>query len=258
MLKHDVVEALVEARHDDPFAVLGMHRHKDGLWVSTVQPGATRVAVVDASSGRELANLSPIHADGIFEGCIPRRRKRFAYRLRVAWQDVVADIEDPYRFPPVLGDMDVWLLAEGKHTRLYEILGAHSLCLQDVDGIGFAVWAPNAGRVAIVGDFNHWDGRRHPMRRRRECGVWELFIPGLRSGSHYKFEIKAADGTLLPLKADPFAFASELRPGTASIIYSAPRTQQDMDTAFRPPSAARDQPMSIYEVHAGSWRREHR
>jgi len=256
MLEIDVVNALGQGRHDDPFAVLGLHKHDDGLWISTVQPGATRVAVVDASTGRELTILSPIHADGIFEGRIPRRRKSFAYRLRVTWHDVVTEIEDPYRFPPVLGDMDVWLLAEGKHARLYEILGAHSLRLQDVDGFGFAVWAPNASRVAVVGDFNHWDGRRHPMRRRRECGVWELFIPGLRSGTHYKFEIRDASGALLPLKADPFAFASELRPATASIIYSAPESPQQMNTAVRPPSAARDQPMSIYEVHAGSWRRD--
>jgi 1,4-alpha-glucan branching enzyme len=258
MLKRDVVEALVEARHDDPFAVLGMHEHDGSLWVSTLQPGATRVAVVDAGSGRELAILSPIHADGLFEGCIPRRRKSFAYRLRVTWNDAVADIEDPYHFPPVLGDMDVWLLAEGKHTRLYEILGAHPLRLQDVDGFGFAVWAPNASRVAVVGDFNHWDGRRHPMRRRRECGVWELFIPGVRSGAHYKYEIKDAAGTLLPLKADPFAFASEMRPATASILCEPPARQDDTATALRAPSAARGQPVSIYEVHAGSWRRDDR
>ena len=256
MLKSNVADALAQARHDDPFAVLGMHQYKGALWVSTVQPGATRVAVIEVPSGRELVSLNHIHRDGIFEGRIPRRRKRFAYRLRVTWNDAVVETEDPYRFPPLLGDMDVWLLAEGKHTRLYEILGAHPRRLDEVDGIGFAVWAPNAGRVAVVGDFNHWDGRCHPMRRRRECGVWELFIPGLHSGAHYKFEIKDASGALLPLKADPFAFATELRPATASIINEPPARPQGEAAALRLPSTARDQPVSIYEVHAGSWRRD--
>ena len=256
MLKSNVADALAQARHDDPFAVLGMHQYKGALWVSTVQPGATRVDVIEVPSGRELVSLERIHRDGIFEGRIPRRRKPFAYRLRVAWNDAVVEMEDPYCFPPLLGDKDVWLLAEGKHSRLYEILGAHPRCLQEVDGIGFAVWAPNAGRVAVVGDFNHWDGRRHPMRRRRECGVWELFIPALHSGAHYKFEIKDASGALLTLKSDPFAFATELRPATASIISELPARPQGEAAALRPPSAARDQPVSIYEVHAGSWRRD--
>ncbi len=258
MLTRDVVDALVEARHADPFAVLGMHEHEGGLWVRTLQPGATAVSVIDAATGRKLAGLEQIHSDGVFEARVPRRRNRLAYRLRTEHNGRVTEIEDPYRFAPMLGDMDVWLLAEGKHTRLYEKLGAHPLRLEDVHGFGFTVWAPNASRVAVVGDFNEWDGRRHPMRQRRECGVWELFIPGLSAGARYKFEIKDAAGMLLPLKADPFAFATELRPSTASVLSLPPEQIGRFDETSehrRLPPAARNQPVSIYEVHAGSWRR---
>jgi len=250
MLTPDHVEALAGARHADPFAVLGMHEHTGALWVRTIQPGATAVAVVDAASGRVLATLPRVHGDGVFDGRVPRRRRRFAYRLRITTGDVTSEIDDPYRFPPVLGDTDVWLLAEGRHQRLYEKLGAHAATLDDVSGISFAVWAPGAGRVAIVGDFNGWDGRRHPLRLRRECGVWEIFLPGLAPGAAYKYEIKDAAGTLLPLKADPFAFATELRPATASIVRPPAAA-----TPAALPAAARDQPVSIYEVHTGSWQR---
>jgi 1,4-alpha-glucan branching enzyme len=256
MLTREAIEALAQAFHPDPFAVLGMHEHEGGIWIRTHQPGASRVGVVDVSSSRELMALQQVHPDGLFEGRVPRRRNRFVYQLRVTYGDTTLDVDDPYRFPPVLGDVDVWLLAEGKHTRLYEKLGAHPICLQGVDGFGFAVWAPNAGHVAVVGDFNGWDGRRHPMRLRRECGVWELFVPGLQSGAHYKFELKDAGGTLLPLKADPFAFATELRPATASVLMVPPDEVEATDTRAQTlPSAARSRPVSIYEVHTASWRR---
>ena len=259
MLSRDDVEALAAARHGDPFAVLGVHEYQGALWARTVQPGAAGVEVIDASSGRAVANLKPVHADGVFEGRIPRRRRSFAYRLRIRWDAATCEIEDPYRFPPVLGEMDVWLLAEGRHTRIYEKLGVHAAAVDGVDGFAFAVWAPNASRVAIVGDFNHWDGRRHPMRLRRECGVWELFLPQLHAGARYKYEIRDAAGALLPLKADPFAFATELRPATASIVSVPPGGAGDraapVELPVRLPSAARSRPVSIYEVHAGSWRR---
>ncbi len=257
MLTHADVAALATARHDDPFAVLGMHECDGALWVRAVLPGASAVAVVDAATSRVVADLAPVHADGVFEGRISRRRQRFAYRLRVTRGAEVVEIEDPYRFPPVLGDIDVWLLSEGKHLRVYEKLGAHAGESLGVAGYAFAVWAPNASRVAVVGDFNQWDGRRHPLRRRRECGVWEIFLPGVRPGARYKYEIRDTHGVLLPLKADPFAFAAELRPSTASLLSTPPGT--DFDTAVRTqpalPSSASDRPVSIYEVHAGSWRR---
>ena len=259
MTTRDDVEALATARHGDPFAVLGMHEHRGALWVRTVQPGASAVEVIDAASGRALTSLAQVHAAGVFAGRIPRRRQRFAYRLRIKRDAATSEIEDPYRFPPVLGEMDVWLLAEGRHTRIYERLGAHAAALDGVDGIAFAVWAPNASRVAIVGDFNRWDGRCHPMRLRRECGVWELFMPRLHDGERYKYEIKDAAGALLPLKADPFAFATEVRPATASIVSTQPGGAQEPAAAgagpARLPSAACNRPVSIYEVHAGSWRR---
>ena len=252
MLSPEVIAALAAARHNDPFAVLGLHEIDGALWVRTVQPDATAVAVLDAASGRVLAQLQRVHADGVFEGRIPRRRKRFQHRMRVSWGDAVLDIEDPYRFGQVLGETDVWLLAEGRHQRLYEKLGAHPATMDGVSGFSFAVWAPGAQRVALVGDFNHWDGRRHPMRLRRECGVWELFLPGIGAGACYKFEIRDAAGNLLPLKADPFAFAAELRPATASMVCDEPGSRVAVAAL---PSAARNRPVSIYEVHAGSWRR---
>jgi len=251
MLSSHDIAALVAARHGDPFAVLGMHEHGGGVWVRTLQPGADQVEVIDAASGRAVANLKRVHADGLFDGRIPRRRKRFAYRLRLAAGAALQEIDDPYRFPPVLGDTDLWLLAEGRHQRLYEKLGAHAAVLDGVAGFSFAVWAPNASRVAIVGDFNQWDGRMHPLRLRRECGVWEIFLPGLRAGACYKYEIKDADGVLLTLKADPFAFATEHRPATASVVAAPPAVER----GAVPPSAARHQPVSIYEVHTASWRR---
>jgi len=255
MLKRDDIEALAAARHTDPFAVLGMHEHDDALWVRTLQPDATAVEVIDASSGRAVAKLNQVHADGVFDGRIPQRREPFHYRLRIVHKAATSEVEDPYRYPPVLGKVDVWLLAEGRHARIYEKLGAHALTIDGIAGHSFAVWAPAASRVALVGDFNGWDGRRHPMRLRSECGVWELFMPGLQAGGHYKYEIKDAHGHLLALKSDPYAFATELRPATASIVASAPATLQQGAETPPPPSAARNRPVSIYEVHAGSWRR---
>jgi 1,4-alpha-glucan branching enzyme len=246
------VEALAQARHGDPFAVLGMHESDGALAVRAMLPGASAVDVVDAASGRVVATLAPLHGAGVFGGRIPRRRKRFAYRLRVTWPGAIVDIEDPYRFAPLLGELDLWLFAEGTHTRLHDKLGAHRRVVEGVDGVSFAVWAPNATRVAVIGDFNAWDGRRHGMRLRRECGVWEIFLPGVADGARYKFEIKGPLGELLPAKADPFAFATELRPATASVVGPIPSPTGD---AARPPALTPDAPVAIYEVHAGSWRR---
>ena len=275
MLTPADIDALAAGHHGDPFALLGMHEYDGHLWVRALLPGARAVRVVDAATGRAVAALASVHPAGIFEGPVPRRRRRFAYRLKVAWndaagsagEDAAVEIEDPYRFPAVLGDMDVWLLAEGKHARLYEKLGAHGVTLLGVQGVSFALWAPNARRVAVVGDFNFWDGRRHPMRLRRECGVWEIFMPDLAPGALYKYQLLGPEGKLLPLKADPFAFASELRPATGSIVTrsivtgpttnGSPRHWDGAHSGKRllDTSAAREHPVSIYEVHAGSWRR---
>ncbi len=253
MLPDAEIDLLRAARHGDPFAVLGPHAGDDGrVWLRAFLPGATRVEVLARADDTAAAELTPRHADGFFEGLLTHAPD--AYRLRAHWSDGATSVlEDPYRFPPVLGDTDTWLLAEGTHQRPYEVLGAATRELLGVAGTAFAVWAPNASRVSVVGDFNHWDGRRHPMRLRRECGVWEIFLPGVGVGATYKYEIRAGDGTLLPLKADPFALQAELRPATASVVGVLPPRA--------PPSAARARanglaaPISIYEVHLGSWRR---
>ncbi|WP_374400909.1 1,4-alpha-glucan branching enzyme [Niveibacterium sp.] len=254
MLTADDIAALLEARHGDPFAVLGMHTDADGrLRLSAFFPGATEVVCVDAADGRDVVALDCLHADGFYEGIIPRKREVFAYRYRVTWHNgAVTDLDDPYRFPPILGETDAWLLAEGTHLRPFEVLGAHPKVIEGVSGTAFAVWAPNAQRVSIVGDFNQWDGRRNPMRLRRECGVWEIFLPGLGVGTLYKFELRAQNGEILS-KADPCGFGSELRPRTASVVANLPARRALPDG--RKEANALDAPISVYEVHLGSWKR---
>ena len=255
MLHPGEIAQICAARHGDPFAVLGAHASADGGWeLRSFQPGAASVTVLDATSGAVLARLERRDAAGFFEGA-DRGAPPRNYRLQVQWSDgSESTLDDPYRHDPVLGQMDAWLLAEGSHLRPWEVLGARLAVKDGVAGTSFAVWAPNASRVAVVGDFNHWDGRRHPMRLRRECGVWELFLPGVGSGAHYKYELRARDGHLLPLKADPYALQSEMRPQTASVVARLP--------APLPPSRERgaanalDAPVAIYEVHLGSWRRK--
>jgi 1,4-alpha-glucan branching enzyme len=252
-LAPDVVAAIVAGRHGDPFAVLGP-LGPDFRRVRVFLPGAARVAVIDRN-GSERGLLDQAHPDGLFEG--PLDLPRDAYRLRVAFPTGTVELEDPYRFPPILGEVDVHLLAEGSHQRLYEKLGAHPLALEGVAGTAFAVWAPNAARVSVVGSFNGWDGRRHPMRKRIECGVWELFLPHVAPGDLYKYELIAADGTLLPLKADPFAFRAEHPPSNASVVHGLVRHSW-RDEAWleeRQQGDPRRRPMSIYECHLGSWAR---
>ena len=249
MLNATAIADLIGARANDPFALLGMHEEAGRLWVTALLPGAREVEVISLS-GALLAKLPLVHPDGLFDGALEAGRMRCDYRLRVRWDEATHVIDDPYRFAPLLGEADAWLIAEGRHTRLYEVLGAHPRTLEGVAGTVFAVWAPGARRVAVVGDFNFWDGRRHPMRLRRECGVWELFVPGVAAGAHYKYEILDAGGAMLPHKADPFARAAELRPATASIV-AAP----GLPRKARGPEGGRDRAVSIYELHAASWRR---
>ncbi len=252
MLNREQIASLVAGEHEDVFSVLGMHDVDNTLVVRAFLPGAHAVQVIDSSTGRRVATLDPIDSEGLYAGVVPRRRKRFAYRLRVNWGTHEQELEDCYRFPPVLGEMDVWLLAEGTHRRPYEKLGAHPVTIDGVCGVSFAVWAPNATRVSVVGDFNNWDGRRHVMRLRRECGVWELFIPHVTHGDLYKFELRSRDGSRL-LKADPFAFYAQTRPDTASVVHGLPPVKTS-DAARRSANGL-SAPMSIYEVHAASWRR---
>src|SRR3954469_5050047 len=241
--------AIVEGRHSDPFHYLGLHNEGGQNVVRAFLPEATNVEAVGEHG--ETASLARIHEAGLFAGALPNGSKR--YQLRARFGEDVVELEDPYRFPPVLSEFDLYLLGEGTHQRLYDKLGAHPMTLEGVDGIGFVVLAPNARRVAVVGDFNFWDGRRHPMRVRGN-GYWELFIPHAKAGDHYKFDIIGPQGEHLPLKSDPMAFAAEVRPNTASIVV-------DETPLPRPRPAPHDinklsSPVSIYEVHLGSWRRK--
>jgi 1,4-alpha-glucan branching enzyme len=250
------VRALVAARHGDPFGVLGMHVVDGDVVVRALLPQASRVEVIDAADGSVAGDLELIDHAGFFAGGIGGRRARFAYRLRITIGTAVTEIEDPYRFGPILTDLDLYLFGEGTHRRLFDRLGAHPVTLDGVAGVTFAVWAPNAQRVSVVGDFNAWDGRRHPMRR-RTSGVWEIFLPHVQLGSRYKYELIGPYGELLPLKSDPFAFASERPPATASIVAEpGKRDWSDGDwLAARAAANRRDAPIAIYEVHLGSWQR---
>ena len=251
-LDRDALDAIAEGRCVDPFRWLGPHRDDDGVVVRAFLPGARRVEVLGRDGERhELRRQDP---RGLFEGRVGHLG---AYRLRIEWPDAVEETEDPYAFGLLLGELDLHLIAEGKHWRLAECLGAQVMTVDGVRGVRFAVWAPNAARVSVVGDFNAWDGRRHPMRLRVEAGIWELFVPRLRAGARYKFEILARDGRLLPLKADPLARATEAPPATASVIAAALSFAWN-DEAWMRTRAARHAvgaPISIYEVHAGSWLR---
>ena len=244
-------DALANGRHGDPFALLGPH---DGE-VRSFQPGARGVTVIARDGGRELGRLEQVHPAGLFAG---RVSAAVPYRLRVDWPGLTQETEDPYSFGLLLGPLDMHLFAEGRHFELAKVFGAQAMLVDGVPGVRFAVWAPNARRVSVVGDFNGWDGRRHPMRRRAEAGVWEIFLPRLLPGATYKYEIVAPDGGVLPLKADPLAQATEHPPATASrVVDPAPFAwTDDAWMAKRGALQAIDAPISAYEVHAGSWWRD--
>ena len=255
-LKEEDVAAIVEARHGDPFAVLGPHVVAGGLAIRAFVPHAETLEARDADGGL-IATLEKRHPDGVFEGLAKGRKSVVAYRLHAANAGGAWDLDDPYRFGPVLGQTDDYLLVEGTHRRLYERLGAHLMVHEGVAGVHFAVWAPNARRVSLVGDLNGWDGRRCQMRKRVDSGLWEIFVPGAGEGAVYKYEIVGKGGELLPLKADPFGFASEMRPSTASVVARTDRFDwhDDIHLQARRTYDPRRAPISTYEVHLGSWRR---
>jgi len=249
------IQALVEGRHDDPFSILGPHRDNGDRVVRAFLPWATRVELVD-TDGESIGTMRRIHSAGLFAGPLPPRKRH--YRLRITGRDGnTVVLEDCYRFPTTLSDVDLYLLGEGTDRLVYQKLGAHCMTVSGVDGVRFSVWAPNASRVSVVGSFNDWDGRRHVMRLHHGNGVWELFIPGVCPGDAYKFELLDRAGRLLPLKTDPYGQAFEPPPGNASIVYRSRYEWQDRDwQAARSDVPALDGPMSVYEVHLGSWRRK--
>jgi 1,4-alpha-glucan branching enzyme len=250
------IAAIVGARHGDPFAVLGPHQTAEGTVIRAFVPGAETMCVC-RPDGMVVAAMDRRHEDGFFEALIPAGTDWRPYLLRAGNAGGRWDLLDPFMFGPVLGAIDDHLLVEGTHQALYRRLGAHPMTLEAIAGVHFAVWAPHARRVSVVGDFNAWDGRRHPMRKRIDSGLWEIFAPGVGEGTVYKYEIFSAGGELQPLKADPFGFAAELRPSTASVVA---RTDGFAWTdaawlAARAGGDARRRAMAIYEAHLGSWRR---
>ena len=247
--------ALARGEHDNPFAYLGPHRLGKRTWVLRVfRPGVDAMTMLPGHKRLRPVSLQA-ETDGLFAARL--RAEPGAYRLRVSNAADIWEEEDPFRFGPVLGEMDRYLLSEGTHLELWKALGAHLLVREGVAGTHFAVWAPNARRVSVVGDFNHWDGLRHPMGRCGSTGVWEVFLPGVPAGARYKYEIRASDGTVLPLKADPVGFGAERPPATASVVrdLGAKQWKDDEWLDRRGTTSRPDRPIAIYEVHLGSWRR---
>ena len=251
LIAHDDAWAIVEGRHGDPFSVLGPHKRGAAWVVTAFVSGAETLSLVTGKAGR--ATPMDHWGQGLFVGTLPRKG---AYTFRATAPGTEWDFDDPFAFGPVLGEMDEYLLGEGTHKRLWKVLGAHLMTHEGIMGTHFAVWAPNAERVSVVGDFNIWDGRRHPMRRRGPTGVWEIFIPGLAEGATYKYEIRAQGGGLLPLKADPVGYGSEHPPANASVVRSLSGDFTDADWMANRHSAQNiDAPISVYEVHLASWKR---
>ncbi|HEU4935675.1 MAG TPA: 1,4-alpha-glucan branching protein GlgB [Vicinamibacterales bacterium] len=256
MKRDPLLQAIAEARHTDPFSVLGPHIEPNkGVVIRTVIPTAERITVTRNGSGS--IEMTRRHPAGIFEAVLPDLTEIPDYRLRVSYQGgVTSEIDDPYRYGRVLSDYDLYLFGEGKHTRIYDRLGAHLMTIGGAAGVHFGVWAPNAKRVSVVGDFNSWDGRRHPMRSLGSSGVWEIFIPGIATGERYKFELLTRYGEVI-LKSDPFGFAFELPPLNASLV-TAPQYQWKDDEWMRGRQSADSwfhRPFAAYEVHLGSWAR---
>lgn len=256
--------AILTATSGDPFAVLGPHIEAGDrgarLVVRTFQPRASSVTVVPLAGTARPRVMQVVHPDGLFEAVFEGVTTVMPYKLRVKRRDTDVETEqfDPYAFGVLLGELDLHLLGEGRHMRLHHCLGAHPMTIDGVAGTRFAVWAPNAMRVSVVGDFNEWDGRVHPMRQRHHQGVWELFLPDVGAGARYKYEIRSRVAGAPFLKADPCGAAFEHPPATASIV-AAPSAHVWQDAewleARRAAREGFEQPMAIYEVHLGSWAR---
>ena len=254
--------ALAAGTHGDPFAYLGAHPLGEKSWVVRVfRPG---VETVELLTGKTAIALSPAGEAGLFAAVLEDLGDAGpgAYRLRLRAGGTTWEEHDPYRFGPVLGEMDEHFIGEGSHLGLWRVLGAHPMARDGVAGVHFAVWAPAAQRVSVVGDFNLWDGRRHPMRLRGATGVWEIFLPEVGEGARYKYEIRGADGIVQPLKADPVGFGAEHPPATASVVRDLDETKRggrrwsdDAWMTSREQAGRRDKPISIYEVHLGSWQK---
>jgi len=250
------LEAVVRREHPDPHTVLGAHASDAGVVVRAYRPGAASVTLLPEDAGSAL-ELEQIHPGGVFEGAIDGGGLPLRYRLEVNYgPDAVVTIDDPYAYAPTLGELDLHLIGEGRHEELYDRLGSHVGTHEGTRGTAFAVWAPSARAVSVVGDFNFWDGRVHAMRSLGANGIWELFLPGVEPGACYKYELVDAAGELA-LKADPYAQRTEMPPKTASVVFEARHRWSNDDAAWlerRRKTNSLCDPVSIYEVHLGSWR----
>src|SRR5436190_2404472 len=257
-LPADEVDALIAGAHSDPFRILGPHRVEDDLAIRVFRPDAKEVEVILPRKGDQRFVAERLRTEGFFQAILPEVRSNVSYQLHLTgWAGSTAVVHDPYSYGEIMGEIDLHLFAEGNHIQVYEKFGAHLHKVGGVDGVYFAVWAPNAQRVSVVGDFNGWDGRTNPMRRLLGSGVWELFVPDVGEGVHYKFEIRTPAGMLL-LKSDPFAFFNQHGKKTSSLVYNLERYQWDDREWMEARTDRRWQtsPLSIYEVHLGSWRRK--
>ena len=249
----DELDRLARREHPDPHKVLGPHPSNGGVVVRAFRPAAEKV--VARVDGGSAVPLEQRHPAGLFEGQVDGAKLPLRYELEVSYPDGnTFTLIDPYSFPPTVGELDVHLAAEGRHEDIYERLGAHVREVEGVTGTSFAVWAPSAKAVSVVGDFNSWDGRLHPMRSLGSSGIWEIFLPGVEEGAAYKYEILTQSGEIR-MKADPFAFATQHPPRTDSVVFRSHHAWGDSDwMETRAASAPHEEPVSIYEVHLGSWR----
>src|ERR1017187_7717482 len=250
------INSFLSGTHSDPFLILGPHRVGDDVCIRVFRPDAKKIEIVtDRQSSIEMEK---VHRDGFFQVAVPGATRDLDYKLRVTSRDDSERItRDPYSYGAIMGEVDQHLFTEGQHWEIYEKFGAHLRTMGDEAGVYFAVWAPNAERVSVVGDFNGWDGRVHPMASLGASGVWELFLPGLAAGSLYKFEIRNRHTGAVKAKADPFGRAFEKRPATAALT-TEPAAHPWGDAAWLARRANWDwqhAPLSIYEMHAGSWMR---
>jgi len=258
-ISNEIIQSIVDSNCDDIFAYLGCHKISQNSFVFRVfLPDADIVEIFSYAKKEHLLTLDCIHEAGLFSGIYESNEEYPPkYLINACYQGEWSLMEDPYRFGSTIGEQDLYLYGEGTHERAYEFMGAQLLSVDNVPGCRFTVWAPNAKRVSVVGDFNFWDGRKHVMRKHIPSGLWEIFIPHVKEGALYKYELKSSAGDLLPHKADPYGFFAQHPPEQASRVYNSRRYQWNDEQwqHGKHKHTKNDKPIAIYEVHFGSWRR---